>query len=208
MTNTEPCLTPIQSALAMGQNKSKADGEVQFIQETALAMGIQGDFIASKMELYMEYAAEDRLLNLEEFQELYKELSCDVIEDSYVDDYVKALFRAFDADDDGVLTFKEWRLGYLLLLMLDKEGGGYGIKEEDWSKGMEAVYRIYDVDGDKMITKDEVEYITKVITEPLIADRLYGGILGRIAREVAKMENEKLDEEGDSVFVINLNFRI
>ena len=92
--------------------------------------------------------------------------------------------------------------------MLDKEGGGYGIKEEDWSKGMEAVYRIYDVDGDKMITKDEVEYITKVITEPLIADRLYGGILGRIAREVAKMENEKLDEEGDSVFVLNLNFRI
>ena len=168
-------------------------------------MGIKGDFIASKMELYMEYAAEDRLLNLEEFQELYKELSCDVIEDSYLDDYVKALFRAFDADDDGVLTFKEWRLGYLLLLMLDKEGGGCGMKEEDWSKGMEAVYRIYDVDGDKKITKDEVEYITKVITEPLIADRLYGGILGKIAGEVTKIENEKLEEEGNSVFILNLN---
>ena len=51
---------------------------------------------------------------------------------------------------------------------------------------MEVVYRIYDVDGDKKITKDEVEYITKVFTEPLIADRLYGGILGRIAGEVAK----------------------
>ena len=54
---------------------------------------------------------------------------------------------------------------------------------------MEVVYRIYDVDGDKTITKDEVEYITKVFTEPLIADKLYGGILWRIAGEVAKIEN-------------------
>ena len=146
----------------MGQNKSKEDREVQFVKETALAMGMQGDFIATKMELYVEYAAEDRLLNLEEFHEMYKELTCDVIEDAFLDDYVNALFRAFDADNDGVLTFKEWRLGYLLLLMLDKEGGGKGAKEEDWVKGMEAVYRIYDVDGDKRITKNEVEYITKV----------------------------------------------
>ena len=151
-----------QSVTAMGQNKSKTGGEVEFIQETALAMGLKGDFIDSKVELYREYAAEDKLLNLEEFQEMYKELSCDVIEDAYLDDYVKALFRAFDADEDGVLTFKEWRLGYLLILLLDKEGGGKGAKEEDWAKGMEAVYRIYDVDGDKKITKKEMEYITKV----------------------------------------------
>ena len=147
----------------MGQRESKEDKEVEFVKETALAMGIQGDFINSKMTLYMEYAAEDRLLNLEEFQELYKELTCDVIEDAFLEDYVNALFRAFDADNDGVLTFKEWRLGYLLLLMLDKEGGGKGAKEEDWVRGMEALYRIYDVDGDKKITKDEVEYITKVV---------------------------------------------
>lgn len=146
----------------MGQIKSRQDQEVEFVKETALAMGIQGDFIASKLDLYMEYAAEDKLLNLEEFQELYKELTCDVIEDAFLDDYVTALFRAFDADNDGVLTFKEWRLGYLLLLILDKEGGGNGARKEDWVKGMEAVYRIYDVDGDKKITKDEVEYITKV----------------------------------------------
>ena len=156
---TQPALVTVT---VMGQNKSKEGGEVQFIEETALAMGIQGDFIASKMELYLEYAAEDKLLNYEEFRELYKELSSDVVEDAYLEDYVKALFRAFDVDDDGVLSFKEWRLGYLLLLMLDKEGGGTGIKEEDWSKGMEAVYRIYDVDGDKKITKKEMEYITKV----------------------------------------------
>ena len=147
----------------MGQGKSKTDGEVDFIQETALAMGLQGDFISSKLDLYTEYAAEDKLLNLKEFQEMYKELTCDVIEDVYLDDYVKALFRAFDADEDGVLTFKEWRLGYLLLLLLDKEGGGMKAKEEDWAKGMEALYRIYDVDGDKKITKTEVEYITKVV---------------------------------------------
>ena len=36
----------------------------------------------------------------------------------------------------------------------------------------------------------------QVILEPVIADRLYGGILERIAEEVAKMENEKLDDEG------------
>ena len=123
-------------------------------------MGLQGDFITSKLDLYMEYAKEDKLLNLKEFQGLYKELTCSAVEDEYVEDYVKALFRAFDADEDGVLTFKEWRLGYLLLLMLDKEGGGSGVKEEDWALGMEAVYRIYDVDGDKMITNQDVEYIT------------------------------------------------
>ena len=38
--------------------------------------------------------------------------------------------------------------------------------------------------------------IFEVITEPVIADRLYGGIMERIAEEVAKMENEKLDQEG------------
>ena len=72
----------------MGQIKSRQDQEVEFVKETALAMGIQGDFIASKLDLYMEYAAEDRLLNLKEFQELYKELTCDVIEDAFLDDYV------------------------------------------------------------------------------------------------------------------------
>ena len=146
----------------MGQNKSKHDKEIEFIEETATTMGIHGDIIASKLNIFMEYAAEDKLLNFEEFQELYKELTSDDVKDAYLEDYVKALFRAFDADADGVLTFKEWRLGYLLLLLLDREGGGQGAKEEDWSKSMEAVYRIYDVDGDKRITKSEVEYITKV----------------------------------------------
>ena len=36
----------------------------------------------------------------------------------------------------------------------------------------------------------------QVFKAPVIADRLYGGILERIAEEVAKMENEKLNEEG------------
>ena len=77
-------------------------------------------------ELYYEYAAEDKLLNFQEFSELYKvkcgtvwcisfvamdllwielapslfnfnhlqkELSSDVFEDAYLDDYVKAIFR-------------------------------------------------------------------------------------------------------------------
>ena len=64
-------------------------------------------------ELYNEYAAEDKLLNFQEFYELYKverskievkqtlhlfksctkELSSDVFEDEYLDDYVKAIFR-------------------------------------------------------------------------------------------------------------------
>ena len=43
--------------------------------------------------------------------------------------------------------------------------------------------------------------IFEVITEPVIADRLYGGIMERIAEEVAKMENEKLDEEGWDVII-------
>ena len=30
---------------------------------------------------------------------------------------------------------------YLLLLLLDREGGGLKVKEEDWTKGMGAVYR-------------------------------------------------------------------
>ena len=40
-------------------------------------------------------------------------------------------------------------------------------------------------------------YILQVFTEPLIADRLYGGIMGRIAEEVANIEHDKLEQGGD-----------
>lgn len=166
-------------------------------------------------ELYNEYAAEDKLLSFQEFNELYKELSSDVFEDAYLEDYVKAVFRAFDGDEDGQLTFKEWRMGYLFLLLLDKEGGGPRTDPADWTKGMEAIYRccfpftiffrVYDVDGDKMLTRAEVEHITKVfsphrviclkvLTEPIVAGRLYGGMMDRLAEEVAKIPEETLDK--------------
>ena len=38
-------------------------------------------------------------------------------------------------------TFELLLFRYLLLLLLDREGGGLKVKEEDWTKGMEAVYR-------------------------------------------------------------------
>jgi len=178
----------------MGGKVAKHDKEVEFIQETATSLGLSSDFLESKAELYNEYAAEDKLLNFQEFSELYKELSSDVFEDAYLDDYVKAIFRAFDADQDGQLTFKEWRLGYLLLLLLDREGGGLKVKEEDWTKGMEAVYRLFDADGDGVASKSEVEHITKVLTEPIVAGRLYGGMMERVADEVAKIPEDVLEK--------------
>ena len=36
-----------------------------------------------------------------------------------------------------------------------------------------------------------------MFTEPLIADRLYGGITEKIAVEVAKMDSEKLNDDGE-----------
>ena len=171
----------------MGSRASKHDKELDFIQETAVSLGLSPDFLESKVasklfrclhqaELYNEYAAEDKLLSFQEFNELYKELSSDVFEDAYLEDYVKAVFRAFDSDEDGQLTFKEWRMGYLFLLLLDKEGGGPRTDPADWTKGMEAIYRccspfnislrVYDVDGDKMLTRAEVEHITKVFPVP------------------------------------------
>ena len=67
-------------------------------------------------------------------------------------------------------------MGYLFLLLLDKEGGGPRTDPADWTKGMEAIYRccspfnislrVYDVDGDKMLTRAEVEHITKVFPVP------------------------------------------
>jgi Ca2+-binding EF-hand superfamily protein len=146
----------------MGGRASKHDKELEFIQETATGLGLSNDFLQSKAELYDQYAAEDKLLNFGEFSELYTELSCDVYEDEYLDDYVKAIFRAFDSDQDGQLTFKEWRLGYLFLLTLDKEGGGPGSSQADWGRGMEAIYRVYDMDGDGVLSREELQHITKV----------------------------------------------
>ena len=40
----------------------------------------------------------------------------------------------------------------------------------------------------------------------MIAGRLYGGILERIAEEVAKMENEKLDEEAYCIMHVEHQF--
>ena len=137
-------------------------------------------------ELYNEYAAEDKLLNLQEFSELYKVSNIWMwylnVEKCAVNNLAKhnhnffveckdrrptflvckrnwaamslrtiiltttsklysgltdksqmqqcygidwfccgscsVIFRAFDADQDGQLTFKEWRLGYLTLKLL------------------------------------------------------------------------------------------
>ena len=37
-----------------------------------------------------------------------------------------------------------------------REGGGLGSSPENWTAGMEAIYRVYDVDGDRTLTKEEV----------------------------------------------------
>ena len=78
----------------MGSKSSKHDKELEFIQATAIKLGLSNDFLESKAELYAEYAAEDKLLSLSEFTELYKELSHEVFEDQYLEDYVKAIFRS------------------------------------------------------------------------------------------------------------------
>ena len=45
-------------------------------------------------------------------------------------------------------------LRYLLLLLLDREGGGLKVKEEEWTKGMEAVYRFLFIFKKNKQTKD------------------------------------------------------
>ena len=39
-------------------------------------------------------------------------------EDAFLNNYVESVFRAFDADRDAQLTFREWQVGFYLLLLL------------------------------------------------------------------------------------------
>ena len=76
----------------MGNDQSK-DPEQEFIKAQAQKCGLTDEYLVDKGEVYAKHAAEDKMLDLAEFRQLFKDLSHDVFDDKYLDEYCDGLFR-------------------------------------------------------------------------------------------------------------------
>merc|ERR1711962_1922212 len=151
--------------------------EEEFVQRMAYKCGVTGEELEKKKETYLDRMAKDPTLGFEEFKALYRDLCSSHASDSFLQQYVEAVFRAFDANKDSELTFKEWRVGFYLLLLLP-----------------EIIFRLYDEDEDSIVTKKEMEQIIGLLEEPTIAARLSAGMLvGRMGGAVRDLDLDKYD---------------
>ena len=64
------------------------------------------------------------------------------------------------------------------------------VSKEDFLLAMEIIFRLYDEDGNKVVTKKEVDQISNIITQPEFAARFEGGVINNI-REVQSVDSEK-----------------
>jgi len=168
--------------------------EEEFVQRMAYKCGVTGEELEKKKETYLDRMAKDPTLGFEEFKALYRDLCSSHASDSFLQQYVDAVFRAFDANKDSELTFKEWRVGFYLLLLLPEERGTVSISEEDFLHAMEIIFRLYDEDEDSIVTKKEMEQIICLLEEPTIAARLSAGMpVGRMGGAVRELDMDKYD---------------
>ena len=55
---------------------------------------------------------------------------------------------------------------------------------------MQIIFRLYDEDGNSVVTKKEIDQISQIITQPEFAARFEGGVIN-IIKEVESVETEK-----------------
>ena len=55
---------------------------------------------------------------------------------------------------------------------------------------LQIIFRLYDEDGNNVITKKEIDQISQIITQPDFAARFEGGVIN-IVREVENVDPEK-----------------
>ena len=96
--------------------KQKVEVEEVFVQKIAYKCGVTDKELENKREKFQQ-AGSDPTLGFEEFKSLYKDISGRQ-EDEFLNTYVESVFRAFDANKDAQLTFREWQVGFYLLLLL------------------------------------------------------------------------------------------
>merc|ERR1711962_640025 len=146
--------------------------EEVFVQRIAYRCGVSDEELDRKKKAYLDHLKEDPTLGFSEFKSLYKELDAGKKDDDFLDHYVHAIFRAFDADKDDRLSFKEWQVGFYLLILLPKDQDMSEVNREDFLLAMEVIFRLYDEDGNAKVTKKEVGRIHRLLAEPTVCERL------------------------------------
>ena len=87
-------------------------------------------------------------LNKEQFHEIYST----IYSTSFANHFAEHIFRSFDHNQDGYVSFKE------LILTLSVAISGTPREKLEWS------FNVYDLDGDGRITLDEVFHVVKCMS--------------------------------------------
>lgn len=141
----------------MGSSKSKVRKlNPKTIKE--LQQNVDVDFTRDEIEQWFrEYQGSLRKglnkLTMTEFMEVYRSVF-----DGEPDDFVKHLFRSFDADKDGYVDFKEFIVG---LCVSGSENVDTKLK---WA------FKMYDLDGNGSITRDEMAGMLRAIYKMVSPD--------------------------------------
>merc|ERR1712106_351311 len=98
--------------------KKLVEVEEVFVQKIAYKCGVTDEELNAKKETYLKHVEKDPTLGFEEFKCLYRDISGRKADDKFMNAYVEAIFRAFDANKDDQLTFREWQVGFYLLLLV------------------------------------------------------------------------------------------
>merc|ERR1712113_117294 len=136
----------------------------------------------TKKKKFQQHAGSDPTLGFEEFKSLYRDISGRQ-EDQFLNTYVESIFRAFDANKDAQLTFREWQVGFYLLLLLPAGTPAANVSKEDFLLALEIIFRLYDGDGDGVVTDREIRQISRILQEPDFRSKFDDGVL-RVLDEV------------------------
>ena len=133
----------------MGSSKSKVRKlNPKTVKELQVNLGV--DFTREEIEQWFrEYQASLKKgmnkLTMTEFMEVYSSVF-----DGEPDDFVKHLFRSFDADNDGYVDFTEFIVGLCV------SGSDKVETKLKWA------FKMYDLDGNGSISRDEMAGMLRV----------------------------------------------
>jgi len=187
-------------------NKGEGDGSEQnpdaggripvveevFVQRIAYRCGVSDEELERKKKVYLDHLKQDPTLGFSEFKCLYHDLDTGKKDDDFLDQYVHAIFRAFDADKDDRLSFKEWQVGFYLLILLPKDQDMSEVNRDDFLLAMEIIFRLYDEDGNSKVTKKEVGRIHRLLGEPAVCERL-GQCVEAVGKQVDTINLDRYD---------------
>jgi len=166
--------------------------EEVFVQRIAYRCGVSDEELERKKKVYLDHLKQDPTLGFSEFKCLYQDLDTGKKDDDFLDQYVHAIFRAFDADKDDRLSFKEWQVGFYLLILLPKDQDMSEVNRDDFLLAMEIIFRLYDEDGNSKVTKKEVGRIHRLLGEPAVCERL-GQCVEAVGKQVDTINLDRYD---------------